>query len=315
MSVNTIPSFFIRDFAHWRKIELFRRLLYIFLLLNTLSLLPIAKEIWSYHGIVGTRGWNFAIPTFEQGSYALLNVLSHPANAKYPWVYIVFIIAQIAFLLTGILRVIPKISSFMVYFFTANLFLKGYMMFTGAEVLISLLLFYLMFIQKSNSQGWKISFKISKDEKPEFGVFQNTLNNTFYWILLIQICFVYFFSTFYKLFDWNWISGSAVMYVSRVDTYSSGLSRFLFADNYVLSLIASYLILIYQAFFPILVWVKKVKIPFLIFGVIFHLGIAFGMGIFTFGIVMCLVYLLFLDLEQIDKLKSKFSFKRSNPVT
>ena len=307
--MKSIPHIFIQDFPHWRKVELFRRALYIFLFLNTLSLLPIAKEIWSYNGIIGPRGWNFGIPTIEQGSYALINVLSHPANNTYTWVYIVFIIAQLIFLTTGILRIFPKISSVMIYFFTVNLFLKGGQMFTGGEVLVSLLLFYLMFIQKSNKEKQKISFRISKDENPEFTFLQNVLNNSFYWMCLIQVCLVYFFSTFYKLLDWNWINGSAVMYVSRIDAYSSGLNRFFFADNYTLSLIATYSILIYQALFPILVWFKKIKKPFLIFGVIFHLGIAFGMGLFTFGIIMCLVYLLFLDVEQIDKLKRRIGFK------
>lgn len=309
MNLKAIPNTFIQDFPHWRKIELFRRALYIFLLLNTISLLPIAKEIWAYDGIIGPRGWNFAVPTIEQGSYALINVLSHPANSVYTWVYIIFIVAQILFLITGILRILPKISSVMIYFFTVNLFLKGGQMFTGGEVLVSLLLFYLMFIQKSNGEKWKISFRISKDEKPEFSFLQNVFNNSFYWMCLIQVCLVYFFSTFYKLLDWNWLNGSAVMYVSRIDAYSSSVNRFFFSDNYTLSMISTYLLLLYQALFPFVVWIKKIKKPFLIFGVIFHLCIAFGMGIFTFGIVMCLVYLLFLEVEQIDELKRRIGFK------
>jgi len=305
LMLKSIPNTFIQDFPHWRKVELFRRALYIFLLLNTLSLLPIAKEIWSYNGIIGPRAWNFDISTIEHGSYALINALSHPANNNYTWVYIVFIIAQLVFLVMGIFCFLPKISSVMIYFFTVNLFLKGGQMFTGGEVLVCLLLFYLMFIQKSTSDKWKISFKISSDEKPIFTFLQNVLNNSFDWMCLIQVCLVYFFSTFYKLFDLNWLNGSAVMYVSRIDGYSSGMNRLIFADNYTLSLVATYLLLLYQTLFPFVVWIKKIKKPFLIFGVIFHLGIAFGMGLFTFGIIMCLVYLLFLDVEQIDRLKKR----------
>lgn len=303
--LKSIPNTFIQDFPHWRKVELFRRALYIFLFLNTLSLLPIAEEIWSYNGIIGPRGWNFGIPTIEQGSYAIINVLSHPANNTYTWVYIVFIVGQLVFLTTGILRIFPSVSSIMIYFFTMNLFLKGGQMFTGGEVLVCLLLLYLIFIQKNKTGKHKISFRIPKDEKAEFSFLQNILNNSFYWMCLIQVCLVYFFSTFYKLLDWNWINGSAVMFVSRIDAYSSGINRFFFADNYTLSIIATYSILIYQALFPFVVWFKKIKKIFLIFGVIFHLGIAFGMGLFTFGIIMCLVYLLFLDVEQIDRLKKK----------
>lgn len=86
--------------------------------------------------------------------------------------------------------------------------------------------------------------------------------------------------------------------------------RWLFAENQTLSKIATYAVLMYQGLFPLIVWFKKVKIPFLLFGVLMHLGIAFGMGIFTFGIVMCLVYLPFLSADQIEKLRAGFSFRR-----
>jgi hypothetical protein len=217
----------------------------------------------------------------------------------------------LTFLLTGILRIVPKISAIAVYFFTVNLFLKGALMFTGGEVLLNLILFYLMFIHKSNAaEKWKISFRISRDEKPEFSEVQNTLNNVFYVLILIQVCLVYFFSTLYKLFDPDWTSGEAIMYISRVPAYSGDLMRFLFSENYSLSVIATYFVLFYQGSFILLVWIRKIKIPFLITGVFIHLFIAFGMGIFTFGIVMCLVYIPFLNDDQVDWLRRKFSLSK-----
>jgi hypothetical protein len=300
--IKQIPEIFTRDFEHWFKIEIFRRILYIFLLINTITLLPIAADLWSYHGMSGTR-WDFNLPVWKQISTSLLNVLSHPANATDGWVYILFIIGQIVFLLTGIFRIFPKISSLAVYFFTVNLNMKGALMFTGGEVLLNLILFYLIFIQSSdNSQKWKPGFWIHRNEKPFFSPLQNALNNSFYWIILLQICILYFFSTLYKLLDENWRSGDAIMFISNVSAYSSGAMRAVFSENHFLSLLAAYAILIYQGFFPLLVWFKKIKIPFLLFGVFFHISIAFGMGIFTFGIVMCLVYLPFLSGDQIDAL-------------
>ncbi len=308
--IKQIPEIFTRDFKHWFKIEIFRRVLYIFLLLNTITLLPIADDLWSYHGMSGTR-WDYSLPIWKQISTALLNVLSHPANATYGWVYILFIVGQISFLILGILRILPKLSALAIYFFTVNLNLKGSLMFTGGEVLLNLTLFYLIFIQSSdNSQKWKIRFWIDRNEKPDFSSIQNALNNSFYWIMLIQVCILYFFSTLYKLLDENWRSGDAVMYISNVSAYSSELMRAMFSESHFLSSIASYSILIYQGFFSILVWFKKIKIPFLLFGVFFHLSIAFGMGIFTFGIVMCLVYLLFLGDEQIDALGKKLRLRK-----
>lgn len=306
--IKRIPEIFTRDFEHWFKIEIFRRVVYIFLLLNTISLLPIASDLWSYHGMSGTR-WDLSLPIYKQVGIALTNVLSHPANSRFEWVYIIFIIGQIVFLSAGIFRVLPKISAVAVYFFTVNLNMKGALMFTGGEVLLNLVLFYLIFIQQSdNKDKWKPKFWIRQDEAPVFNSLQNAVNNSFYFIILIQICILYFFSTLYKLLDENWTSGNAIMYISKVSAYSSGGMRFLFSDNQVLASIATFSVLIYQGFFPLLVWFKKIKIPFLLFGIFMHLSIAFGMGIFTFGIVMCLVYLPFLDSDQIDILRNKLRF-------
>ncbi len=306
--IKKIPEIFLRSFPHGEKIELFRRILYLFLLLNALSLLPIANEIFGYHGIVGTSGWNTSVPWYSQGSKALLNVLSHPLNSPNPWIAYFFVFGQITALIFGLFKFWPRLSAIAVYFFTTNLFLKGYLVFTGGEALINILLFYLIFIHSG--------FSKKKEKDIPISVFQNVLNNTFYWILLIQICVVYLFSTLYKFGDAYWQSGEALMYIARVDAFSGDSMRFFFADNPVLSAIGTYIALIYQGLFPILVWVKRIKIPFLILGVIVHLGIAFGMGIFTFGIVMILTYILFLDINQIKVLKCKLKrwlrFKADN---
>lgn len=292
--LKKIPEIFLKPFPYWEKIDFFRKVLYVFLLLNALSLLPIATEAFGYHGIVGTGGWNTAAPWYQQGSKGLLNILSHPINSTYPWLAYIFVYGQIAALIAGIFNVWPKIMAVIIYFLTANLFVKGYLMFTGGEALISILLFYLMFLQRSDC---------GKQAEPYFSPLQNVMNNTFYWIILIQICVVYFFSTLYKLIDPFWVNGEALMHIAKIDAFSGDSMRYLFANNPIFSVVGTYLVLAYQGLFPVLVWVKKVKIPFLILGVIIHLGISIGMGIFTFGITMILTYILFLDTEQLRKLR------------
>lgn len=300
--MNRISEIFTKPFPYANKVEFFRSVLYVFLLLNALSLLPIAHDLFGYHGLVGTRGWNTGITVLEQGSYSFINILSHPANSHYWWVYLIFVWGQIGFLILGIFKVLPRISSVMIYFFTVNLFLKGYLAFTGGEVLVNFMLFYLIFIQKTKkSEGvWR--------------EIQNVLNNTFYWILLIQVCILYFFSALYKFLDPNWLSGDAIMYVSRIPAFSSDTVRYLFSESPILSLIFTYATLAYQISFSVMVWIKRVKIPFLISGVLFHLGILFGMGIFTFAILMIISYILFLDDKHIEWLKSKLRWRKKSSI-
>lgn len=306
--LQRIPEIFLRPFPYWEKIDLFRKVLYVFLLFNALTLLPIAHELFSYDGIVGAVGWNTKYPWYQQGSKAILNILNHPINSGYPWIAYVFVYGQIALLISGLLNFLPRLTAVLLYIVTANLFVKGYLMFTGGEALINILLFYLIFIQKSSK-------KQVENGAPLFSNLQNVLNNTFYWVVLIQVCVLYFFSTLYKLMDPYWLNGEALMYVSKVDAFSSPALYAVFAENPTLSMIGTYTVLLYQGLFPLLVWFKRIKIPFLILGVVFHLGIAIGMGIFTFGIIMILTYLLFLDQQHINWLKKRFSRMKSVIIT
>lgn len=290
--VKSIANIFTHDFVHFEKVDFFRKALYVLLLFNALTLLPAANDLFAYYGLVGTRGWNTAIPIQRQGTFAFLNVLSHPLNASNPWIMWVFVIGQIVFLVSGLKGWWPRMSSFMVFFFTANLFSKGYLAFTGGEVLVSFLLFYLMFIHQPKEKGL-------------FGELQNVLNNAFYWILIGQICILYFFSAVYKLYDPDWISGMAIYYIAQLDEYNSWMSS-IFYSTPIIAKIATYTSLGYQLFFPLAVWFKRVKIPYLLFGVLFHLIIALALGIFTFGVVMILVYILFIDQNHLTKIKAKF---------
>ncbi len=289
---------FIRPFPFGEKVAFFRKVFYFFLLINALSLLPIAYELYGYHGIVGTGGWNTSVPWYGQGSRVLINFLSHPINAGRPWIMLIFVVGQILALILGIVKVWPRLMAVLIYFFTANLFVKGYLAFTGGEALMSLLLFYLIFIEDPTAKSNRVGGT---------SFLQNVLNNTFYWIIIIQVMILYFFSTLYKLTDGHWLDGSAMMYIARVDAFSGESMRFLFSDSPTLSLIVTYLVLLYQGLFPVLVWIKPLKIQFLTVGIALHLGIAFGMGIFTFGIIMCLVYLLFLEEDGIVKIRKFLS--------
>lgn len=297
--IQKIPQYFLRPFPHMEKFEIIRKVIYWFLLINTLMLLPGAFELFGYNGIIGTRGWNTDKEWYEQASFAFLNILSHPANSSYTWLYQLFLGGQILFLVLGILNKFPRIASVMVYFFTINLFHKGYLAFTGGEVLLNILLFYMLFIHRL-------------PEKDPLYRLQNLLNNTFFLIILIQICVVYFFSTLYKFLDPDWVSGNALMYISSIEGYTSGMLKLLFEENPTVSWIGTWFALIYQISFPLLVWVKKIKVPFLIIGAVFHLMISFGMGIFSFGVIMIILYLFFLDLDQIKWIERKLKFWKKN---
>jgi len=287
--IQSIPSLFTTPFKKKPQILAFKKGLYIFLFLNTLLMLPMVNSVFGQKGIAGSMGfiWN--------GPESLLNVLSHPVAYNRPYIAWFFVVSQLVAIVLGYFKVFPRLAALAVFFFTANLFSKGGLFFTGGEVLVNILLFYLIFY----------------DSKKEDSSLQNVINHSVYFALIIQICILYFFSTYFKLFDSNWTEGHALRLVSEIPFYSTNWFYKLTHLSATASKIATVSVLLYQGLFPIVVWFRKIKIPFLIFGIVLHLGIALGMGIFSFGVIMIISYLLFLDSSHIKKLNSTFTLNKN----
>ncbi|MCM2282931.1 MAG: hypothetical protein NDI61_13910, partial [Bdellovibrionaceae bacterium] len=55
--------------------------------------------------------------------------------------------------------------------------------------------------------------------------------------------------------------------------------------------------LLWEVYFPVLVWLKPFRKYMLAFGLFFHLGIALGMGLFFFSGAMSAAYFCFVDAE------------------
>jgi len=58
------------------------------------------------------------------------------------------------------------------------------------------------------------------------------------------------------------------------------------------------LALAYQLAFPFLIWIKKIKKLLLAFGVLFHLVIGLGMGIWDFALIMMASYTAFIEMKK-----------------
>ena len=110
---------------------------------------------------------------------------------------------------------------------------------------------------------------------------------------MIQLCFVYFLSGLAKFSDLGWLSGSAISTITLIDHFSmwgtlKNLGRFGF-----IALLTNYVVLFYQLLFPVFIWIKTIKKPLLIVGILMHLYIALFMGIVEFAAIMILGYLYF----------------------
>ncbi len=257
-------------------IFLYRKAVYLYLLIFTCLQLPISHSLWSSDAVL--------VPFNYEGNIFLqsLNLLSHPNLSNF---YLLLALLLLAVLLISFFVKAQRLLSFLIFFLYSNLYYRTIAIQNGGGDLLHLQLFYLFLMDENSSS-------MHSGKKKTMAV---ALTNYAFIASQVQVCIVYFVSSYYKLQGTQWMDGSALHYVFLNDEYSLG-----FLKNSVTSVdsilkIMTWFVLAFQLLFPLLIWIKKFK-PLLLFaGIILHFFIAFGMGIVDFGILMLVMYLLFVN--------------------
>lgn len=256
-----------------KVLKQFRLAIYIFLLYNMVVMtLPNAIHYWGEESLM--RPWKWEGSVLFKFQYLMMN----------DWLnkmYVVLIILHIGSLIYGVYKGANRWVHIVIFITTLWLYGRLYLYVIGGNQLVQMLMFYLLFA----------------DEKST-GSLQKSLNH---WILLacqIQICFVYFFSGLYKLAGEDWIQGKAMFYILQVEEYSHPILMNQLLNLKWVTSVMTYSALIYQLSFPFLIWVKRVKKPLLVIGIIFHLFIGLAMGVWDFALVMIAAYAVFWDWKK-----------------
>ena len=257
------------------NIKLFRRALMLFLLCNTLFLLPFSETLYGSN--------SYFIP-FDASNNILLRVLSLLEKPWFASHWQWFVAAQIISILACLLLPYKRISTILVYFFTACLYHKTIPIQNAGFNLLVMVLFILIFMDE----------KATETKHPKWRIINTTVTNFAFWAARLQVIIMYVVASIYKLYGETWLNGTAFYYVLYTDTYSHPLFRNWFIGNSLVIHGISWFALGLQLLFPVLVWFKQTKPLMLIMGVLFHLLIIFINGIIDFGIIMLIMYLLFI---------------------
>lgn len=172
----------------------------------------------------------------------------------------------------------------------------------GVDTISCFFLFYLLFADYRDDRNFKS------------GDIRAILGSMSFRFCQIQVCIIYAFSGLKKLKGFTWWNGDAIWnslagpQLARWDF--SWLAHF----PYTLAGVA-YLTLAWEIYFPALIWIKPLRIPMLLVGVILHLGIAIGLNLTFFASLMVLTYVFFLDRETIARWRRMIALKRLNSAT
>lgn len=280
-------------FESYATVELFRRLVYAFLFASVAVSLPSLGVLWGPLSTFPSRSLE------APGPYAVFHLLARPELGDLYWLFALGLLAGCA---VGFFGRAPRTCAVLVLFFFLNLSNKSRMINTGGDVLLGHLLLLLIFVQRPGAPA----------RSPWVRDFQQTRNHAFFLALRLQIVIVYAATAWWKLEDPRWTSGLAIGYISQLDVYSLDSLERVIASVPLLGVVGSYATLAYQCCFPVLVWIPRAKSVLLIVGLLFHGLIAFGMGIFHFGVVMMLSYTLFLDETTARRWTEKLRLARAD---
>lgn len=265
---------FFSDYRFSFQSYWFKVMLYVFLLVKSIYWLAFYDVYFGEYAIVYAR---FYDPSSFRDLAFLLYSSSSPKLA-YAFILPLIVLSLLCLKFKSQYFLMDLLSWFLV----VNINNKLYPTLTGGDYLLNQFLLFNCFLTASFAQNdrWRTALK-------------KFLHNMAVVSVLVQVCLVYFLSALAKCIDPDWISGRGIGIISMVDHYNlvdkvttNGLSGLLFVG-------INYLILFYQLTFPALVWIRRIKRPFIMIGLAMHLYIIFVMGIVEFGTIMIMSYVYF----------------------
>ncbi len=171
----------------------------------------------------------------------------------------------------------------------------------GADVVATFCLFYLIFSNSNKQIKWVHYFLSKKkglvSDRVEKGDWLNTMSLRF---IQIQICVIYMFSGLEKLRGASWWEGTAIWEALSFYDFALIDFSFLLSVPFISSLLVSSIVL-FEVYFPILVWIPKLRKAVLLIGLLLHLGIAVCLNIYFFSFIMLSSYIVFIPSESIRR--------------
>ena len=249
------------DFKHYSTVSLFRKSIYLLCFYRTITLFFLPINFWGATTLPG------GIKSIE-----------------YPWIFYSWMISQLIAIILGWCNIFPRFMALYIWYVTSFIAYGKFFINTSGDSLICIYLFFLLFIHPEKENHF-----LSK------GI-TNLFNQTFFKALQLQVLLIYIVSSWHKWLDPDWVHGSAVEKIMQIGVFTFPL--FQYEELSTLFLIMTWFSLIYQTFFPIVIWFSKIKDYLLLIGIGLHLGIALVMGLFEFGIIMIVSYLLFRSEEK-----------------
>ena len=225
----------------------------------------------------------------------LLQEMTRPPFAWFFWpdswagqVHFIFVVLLL--LITLGLAVRPII--FLTWILHIGFLHRNYAVVYGADLIGSVFLLYLSGTQCCDA--WTLKTRLFKWKEKITS--NDLLNSVAYRVIQIQIMIIYAFTGFEKLKGTSWWDGTALWSVfgnTQIVIFDMSFMR-----RFPLFIaVLTFTTILYEIYWPAAVLTKARK-PWLVIGVVFHIGICLLMNIWAFSFVMLATYFLFLNFDK-----------------
>ncbi len=249
------------------SITIFCKSLYVFLFLKIIFLWPVLPNVLRY------LPYEFRSP-LHYFIFAPITLAQYNLN--------VFLVSMLLLLMLALIVRVNYFTSALIFWLSFSLSRLAIPIANGSDYVLNLFLFFSIFL--SITPAFKSEALHST---------QQIISNFTFLFCRIQLSLIYVLSGFDKLTSHAWRSGDAVYSISNLEYFIN--PHLFISGNQTLFEVSAWTIILFELTFPLLIWFRRFRVYALLAGVIFHVGIIFVLSLPDFGIVMLLMYSLFIS--------------------
>jgi len=281
LDIRTILSAWNRFFHSERDLSTCCVLRVVYALLLLVNLAFLAPDVGKWFGPEGVLSLEASRKIIDSDLWSLFHFL--PDTTATVWICFALFVVQAVLLLLGVL---PRLQALCVFIWLCSFQHRNIILFDGEDVLFRVMAFLLIWMPIGARLSWH-SWRRSRNGEPPLEVIRPV------WplrLMQLQMTLIYGASVVEKLKGTDWVQGTALYYVSRLDDLWGRFPIPGFVAGWFDSLTAlawmGWGVLFAEAFVAAGLWIKQTRLLALLVAVGIHLSLDYFMNLFLFQWLM-----------------------------